>query len=492
MKQVTRKQFISGTIWKLMETVASAGITTVVSIVLARLLAPKDFGIIALTTIFITFSDILVQSGFTTALIRKKEVDDIDYSTALYFAMIIAAAQYLIFYLVAPVISDYYNEPLLRDVLRVLTLVLFLNALASVRTAMINRNLNFKLLLTSNLISGILSGGIGIWMAFAGYGIWALVTQKLVQQFLLTVILFSRLKWRPKLTFSWSRAKSLLLFGSKVLGSAIVAFFNDSLFSIVIGKVYSSRDLGFYDKGAQLPKAIAINMGNGISNVLLPTLASYQDEQLRMKNIMRRVIAVSYYVLLPMLTALVIMARPVIIFLFTEKWLPTVPLMQLQCVYFATIPLLLNCGQVAYAAGKSGIVMRMEVAKMILLIIALILTLLFFKSNVLVLTGSRAVVSLLIVILYARYTKKLVDYSLREQLADIGAPLLLCIGMSACIWCVSLIHLPVSVMVLLQTMTGTATYFALSILFKVKAYHEVVAIMKNLLYRRKNLEADPG
>ena len=360
MNKITKRQFVTGSLWKITETVASKGVSFIVSLLLARILLPSDYGIIAITTIFTSLSDVLIDGGFSTTLIRKKQVDKLDYNCVLLASFGIASVLYIVLFFSAPFISNYYGEELLIPVLRVIGLMLFIQAFSATRNAIIHREMRFKLLFYCNMIGSIVSGVLGIIAAITGLGVWALVIQQLSQQIIVTILLFSNLHWKLEWKFEVNRFKEIFKFSTGVMGASLLSYAGSSLYNLVIGKKYSVTDLGYSDKGSQLPMQISLYTFSAMSSVLLPTLSSHQDELKIFKRILRKVIRMTAFIVFPLMIGMATMSKEIIVVLLTEKWIPAVPIMQFSCVYYAATPFMLINVQAFYALGHGFLSIKLD------------------------------------------------------------------------------------------------------------------------------------
>jgi teichuronic acid exporter len=374
INKVTNKQILSSLFWKLMERGGVQGISFVISIILARLLTPKEFGLIALVTIFITLSNVFVQTGFNTALIQKKNADDIDFSTIFYISLFIASCLYILLCFSSPIIADFFNQPQLVLLIKILSLVLFFGAINSVQVAVISRNMQFKKLFYSSIGAVIASGVIGIMMAYAGFGVWALVGQQITSQLFTTIIMWFTVHWRPKLLFSYKRLKSLWSYGWKILVASLIDVIYLDLRSLVIGKLFSPTMLGYYDRGKQFPTVIVNNIDGSIQSVMLPTYASHQENRERVRSIVKRSITTSSFVIFPLMMGLAIVAEPLVIIILTDKWLPCVPFLQIYCAVYAIRPILTANIQAIKGLGYSGDFLKVEFINKVIGIIVLVIS----------------------------------------------------------------------------------------------------------------------
>ena len=330
-----KSTIISSLFWKFLQSCGTSGISAIVGIILARLLLPEDYGVIALITVFIAVAQIFVTSGLNTALIQKKEVDDTDYSSVFFLSLIIAAVCYAILFITSPFIAAFYGNEIITPVLRVLGLTLFFGAFNSIQNAVIARTFTFKNLFVSSLGAVIISGIAGIVMALLGYGVWALVGQQLVSYIALCAIMWVTVDWRPKLLFSLTRVKTLFSFGWKLLVSAQIDTIYNNISTLVIGKLYPANMLGYYSQGQQYPNVLVSNINASIQTVMLPAYAKNQDDKATVKQIMRRALTTSSFLVLPAMAGLAAVAEPLVILLLTEKWIMAVPFLQIFCCVYA-------------------------------------------------------------------------------------------------------------------------------------------------------------
>jgi O-antigen/teichoic acid export membrane protein len=304
-----KSSVITSLLWKFLERVGTQGVQFIVAIVLARLLSPADFGLIALVTVFVAIANVFVQSGLNTALIQKKDADNLDFSTVFYSCLTLACLLYILLFFGAPLIASFYNDlPELIPVIRVLGLMLPLGALNAVQEAYISRNMMFRKLFYRSVGAIIPSGCIGIICAYSGWGIWSLVVQQLSNSLFVCVIMWFTVKWRPSLSFSIERWRKLFSFGWKLLCSALLDTAYRNVRDLVIGKLFSPADLGYYNRGDQFPKLIIMNVNASIQSVLLPSFSTVQDDLVRLKSLARRSIKIGSFLILPMMAGLAAVA----------------------------------------------------------------------------------------------------------------------------------------------------------------------------------------
>lgn len=483
MNEISREQFAKGTLWKLLERFAGRGISLAISVVLARLLTPDDYGLIALTTVFTNLSEILIDAGFGTALIRKKEVDDGDYACVFTISAGISTILYFILFAIAPFAAGYYKRPELTEVLRVMSLVLFIQAFASTRNAYVNRNMQFKLLMKCNTVAAVISGAIGIGCAYAGLGVWALVIQRLVQQTIITLLLFIRLKWRPRFRFNKKKFNELFGFSAGVIGASLVNYVENCVNTLVVGKHYSVADLGYMDKANILPEQISLNSFGAMTNVLLPTVSSYQNDIAKLKLVIRKVVRYTTYIMFPVMLGMLVVSREAIYVIFSEKWLPAVPMMRFICIYYIATPLMLIDVQVFFGLGHSNIRFKTEIIRMVFILTGVFLCCFAFNLDIEYLSMANAIAVSLGTLVTHVEIKKMIGYSFVERLADTYKSLISAIIMCAVVFAVKRILgdiiIPIIIKLIIEVLVGMLSYWILSIIMKIDVYSELLDIIKS-------------
>lgn len=479
--ETTKYKVLSSLIWKLLERGGSQGIQFIVTIVLARLLLPTEYGLIVLVTIFINIAGVVVQGGFNTALIQKKDAGDIDFSSVFYLNLFIASLLYLFLFFTSPLIAAFFYEPELKGVLRVLSISLFITAFNSIQLSVISRKFLFKNLFFSSLGAMILSGIIGVTMAYAGYGVWALVAHQITNQLIVTVILFFTVKWRPKLIFSMNSIQTLFTFGWKLLVSGLIDTLYINLRSILIGKMFSPAILGFYNRGEQFPNLIINNINGSIQSVMLPTLALYQDNKLRVRELVRRSIVTSSFIVFPLMVGMAVIAKPMIMILLTEKWLPLVPFLQIFCASYALWPIHTANLQVINALGRSDIYLKIEIIKKLIGLLILIISIPF---GVYAMAYGVLVTGIISTFINSYPNIKLINYSFIEQWKDIFPSLLLSILMGIVIFFIPFIGLSTSLTLFSQVSIGVIIYIGLAIILKLECFNYLLSILKDT-YKKK-------
>lgn len=466
----TKAKVLSGLIWKFAERISAQVVTFVVSIILGRLLMPEDYGLITVVTIFITFANCIVSNGFGSSLIQKKDSDNLDFSTVLYFQTALAIVIYAILFVSAPLIANFFGEgyELLVPVLRVLGIRIPLTSINNVQQAYVGKKMIFRKFFLSTIGGTVISAIVGIWMAYEGYGVWALVGQYLTTTFISTVILAVTIKWKPVFQFSWSRLNELFKYGWKLLVAGVISETYTELRKVVIGKFYTSADLAYFDRGMQIPNIIVTNINTSISNVLFPAISNAQNNIADVKAIMRRSIRTSSYIMCPLMFGLAVVAEPLISFLLTDKWLPCVPYLQIYCISYCFEPIQTANLQAIKAVGRSDIFLKLEIIKKTAY--SLILVAVMFHS-VEAIAYSLLLNTLIAVIVNTSPNKKLIGYSFKELIADMAPGIILSAVMAVAVYFEGLL-LPLSTlpMLIVQVLTGGIIYLILSVIFKVESF----------------------
>lgn len=476
MEQNIKKVVVSSLFWKFAERIGAQGVNLIVSIVLARILMPEDYGIVALVTIFIAISNVFIETGLPTALIQKKDADDLDFSSVFYCNIVISIILYIIIFLLSPLIAKFYNNTQLTTVLRVLSISVLIAGIKSVQNAYVSRKMIFKKFFICTSIGTIGSAFVGIWMAYEGYGVWALVVQQLTNTTVDTIMLWITVKWRPIFKFSFARLKELYKFGWKMLCSGLIDTIYNEIYGLTIGKIYTSEQLAYYNKGSQFPKLITDNINGSISSVMLPALSNEQEKKEKLKSMMRRAIKTSSFILFPLLFGLVAVAEPLVKLILTEKWLPAVPLMQLLCFSYVFWPIHTINLQAISAIGRSDIFLKLEIIKKIIGIVALVISIPF---GITFMVMMRTVASIISIFINSSPNRKLLGYSYKEQIRDILPAFILSSLMCIIVIGVNLIHLGLVIKLCLQIIIGVIVYITIAYWFKMEAFTYILNMIKN-------------
>lgn len=465
---------MSGIIWKFLERFCAQGVSFIVSIILARILVPEDFGNVAMIFIFIALADVFINSGFATALIQKKDADDLDYSTMFYSSLISSILIYFVIFLCAPLVGKFYNNDYLILLLRVFALRIPISVYNSIQHAYVSNKMLFKKFFFSTLIGTIISGIIGIIMAYRGYGVWSLIAQYFINTIIDTLILIITVPWKPKLMFSYVRAKKLMSYGSKVLLADLSGTFFDQLRGLLIGKKYTSSDLAFYEKGNKFPTFISNNITASIMAVLFPALSKISNNVIKVKKATRLAVQVLSFVMYPILFGLIICAKPIVIVLLTEKWVDSI--IYLQLLSLASIINLVSSVslQTIKAIGRSDVLLKLEFIKKPFFLILLIIGINYSVKGVAIFYVLYTIIGSLINMIAL---KKYINYNLIDQLKDISIPLLGSIIMAATIYIVKIPTNNMLLILIVDIIIGILVYFVFMIIAKPSSY---VYLKKNL------------
>lgn len=472
----TRKT-ITNFIWRFAERCGAQIVTFIVSIVLARILTPEDYGTVALVTVFTTILQVFVDAGLGTALIQKKDADDIDFSSVFYFNFIICLVLYIGMFVLAPYIAKFYNDNTLVPIIRVISLTIIISGIKGIQQSYVSRNMLFKRFFFSTIGGTVLSAILGISLAYAGFGVWALVVQQLSNTAIDTLILWLTVKWRPKKVFSWDRLKSLLSFGWKLLVSSLLDTCYNNLRNLVIGKMYSSSDLAFYNQGDKFPKVIVTNINTSIDSVLLPTMSNSQDDKKRVKQMTRRAIKTSTYVMAPLMMGLAFCANPIVKLVLTEKWISCVPYLRIFCITYMFWPVHTANLNAIKAMGRSDWFLKLEIIKKIMGMIILLSTMWF---GVMAMAYSLLVSSVLSQIINSWPNRKLLGYGYLEQVRDFAPGILLAVGMGICVYFLGFLKLPTIIILLIQIVTGFIIYIGMSAILKLEEYKYLLQMIRSL------------
>lgn len=479
----SNNSIIRSLIFKFLERCGYQGISFIIQLILARILAPSDYGVITMLTVFIAISQVFVQSGLNTALVQRKDTSEDDYTSVFWVSLLISIILYIILFFSAPFIASFYNMPELTSVLRVLALILIPGAFNSIQNAKVQREMKFKQLLYCTIASAVVSGIVGIIMAYAGLRFWALVGQQLINQVMVCITLMLFIKWHPKMKFNFARVKTFFSFGWKLLVSSLIDTIYQNLTNLVVGRKYNSETLGFYNRGNQFPNIFVTNINGSIQSVMLPVLSKEQDNKDKMKSMMRRSIVTSSYILFPLLMGLAVCAEPLISLLLTDKWLPCVPYLRIFCFIYAFWPIHTANLQAINALGRSDKFLQLEIIKKAYGLITLIITVFCFKSPMAIAIGS-ACTSVISCFVNAHPNKKLLNYSYIEQMKDILPPIAMATIMGVFVYAITLLQLNSIITLLIQVLVGVIVYWGESKIFHVESYEYIVGIMKRIKSRK--------
>ncbi|QUN12891.1 lipopolysaccharide biosynthesis protein [Clostridium sp. C1] len=473
--------------WKFAERFGVSGIQFILQIILARLLMPADYGILSIMIIFTNLANVFIQNGFNTALIQKKDTSNEDYSSVFWLTFTISIFIYIFLFFSAPFIADFYNMEKIIFPFRIISLMVIPGALNSIQIAIISKKMDFKKIFTSNLFSILFSGIIGIFLAYKGLGIWALVFQTLSNVFIACIVMWFTVKWRPLFVFEIHRVKKLFTYGWKLLTSSLLDTLYQELSSLVIGKKYDSSTLGFYNRGKQFPQFLINAINGSVQSVMLPAMSTIQDNKLQVKAMMRRSIILSSYIIFPMMVGLAVVADPLVKLLLTEKWSFCVPYMQIFCFTYAFYPVHSCNLQTINAIGRSDIFLKLEIIKKTIGIISLIIAVFCFDSPIAIaMTGIFTTFTSCFINAYPN--KILINYSYIEQMKDILPNFIIACLMGIVVYPIIFLKFNIILTIVLQIILGVIVYIIISLVLKIESFSYILTLLKKIINRNNGRE----
>ena len=475
-KNELKQKTISGLFWQFCQKALSQVISFSVSVVLARLLMPEEFGVVALAGMLTVLLGIFIDCGFGSALIQKKNADNLDYNTIFWTQVLFSSIIYFIIFALSPSFAKLFNVPALANVIRVLALGMILGSIQSIQNVIVTRKMVFKTYFYATMIGSVLSGCIGIYLAYCGWGVWALVTQHLSSTILNTLTVFVQVRWMPRFVFSFDRFKSLFGISSKYMLSNIIGTVFSQLRGYVIGLKYTATDLAYYNRGEGVPKIFINNIDASINTVLFPVFAKIQDDRLTVKDALRRSIKTSSYLIFPMLLGLAAIADNLVIVLYTEKWVKCIPFMQVFCISECFTILNTANLQALKGIGKINTILKLEVYKKPVMIAILIYTM---YISPLAIAAGMCIYGIYTMVINALPNRKYIDYHIVEQLKDVSENALLAIVMALIVYMVGRMDMNLYVKILFQVLIGIILYVSASELLH----------LESLQYVKKNMQS---
>ncbi|MEE1186043.1 MAG: lipopolysaccharide biosynthesis protein [Acutalibacteraceae bacterium] len=458
-----------GLVWKIFERFGVLGTQFVLQIVLARILDPAHYGVLSLMLVFTMIANVFIQSGFNTSLIQNKDVTDDDFSSVFWVSLFISVILYIIIFISAPFIGKFYDMPGLTAPLRVISLVLLPGAFNSVQLAKVNRDMDFKKVFLGNILGVVISGIIGIVLAYSGFGLWSLVAQNMLNIIVCCLVMVFIVDWHPKFIINWQRINVLFKFGWKILVSSLIDTVFTELRSLVIGKQFDEKTLGYYNKGKQFPQFLINGVNGAVQSVLLPALSKLQDDIAAVKELTRKSIIVGSYLLFPIMAILAGVARPLVIILLTDKWLPCVPYLQIYCLTLAFYPIHACNLQAINAVGRSDVFLKLELFKKFIGVLALIIVVVFFKSPIAI-AISGVFTTLISTFINAFPNKKFINYTYLQQVKDILPSLILSTFVFLVIYLIQFIKVSNFLIIIIQVLVAVIIYLGISALLKLRGF----------------------
>ena len=482
----TKRVVFSNFLWRFAERTGAQIVQFIVSIVLARVLLPEAYGTVALMTVFIQILQVFVDSGLGNALIQKKNADNIDFSTVFYTNIAFCLILYALLFLASPIIAYFYEDPALTAYTRVLGLTVIISGVKNVQQAYVSRKLLFRRFFFATLTGTLTAAVVGIALAYSGAGVWALIAQQITNLLVDTVMLWITVKWRPDRVFSKERLKGLFSYGSKLLISAIIDTVYNNVRQLIIGKLYTKKDLAYYNQGKQFPNVVVTNINTSIDSVLLSVMSKEQDHRESVKQMTRRAIKTSTYIMAPLMMGLAFCGDTVIELLLTEKWLSAVPFMRIFCITYMFYPVHTANLNAIKAMGRSDLFLKLEIIKKAVGL-AVMLTTMWF--GVMMMAYSLLFTSIVSQIINSWPNKKLLGYSYFEQLKDLLPGILLAVFMGICVMLIGYIpDLPLIVTLVLQIAVGGVIYILLSKLLKLESFEYMLELIKDFVSGKKGKE----
>lgn len=474
-------------IWKFLERILAQLVSFIVSLILARLLLPEDYGVVSIVMVFITFAEVFFGKGLGSSLMQKKDSDEIDYSSVFFFNIAISLIIYIILFSISSFVANFYDKIILKSVLRVLAITIFFEAIKSVQLAYISKKMEFKKFFYATLIGTLISGIVGVILAYTGFGVWALVAQCFINPFMDTVILALTIKWKPVLKFSVSKIIKLWSFGWKLLFEGIAASIETQFRSLLIGRIYTVGDLAYYQKGQNLPSLLTNNIASSFYEVLFPAMSNIQDNKEGVLELLRKTVRLLSFFLFPLSFGLLITSDTVVTILFTERWIGIVPYVKLFCVY-QIINISISPRQIALTAvGRSDIFLRQNIIPRIIGIVYLVL---FYKKSIYHIAISVIIPITLCMIYSCISAVKINKYSIIEQFRDFIVPLLFSLIMLCGVYLIKMLVINIIrnnyLSILIQVGIGIILYVMLNMTFKPICYLEAKKYVKNIFSRIRN------
>jgi teichuronic acid exporter len=470
-----KQKTISGLFWSFSDNMVSYILNFIIGIILARILVPSEFGIIGMITVFIAVSQSLIDSGFGQALIRKKDASDTDYSTVFYFNLVVGVCLYLILFLSAGPISRFYSEPILIPIIKVFGINIIINSFSVIQRTILIKKVNFKLQTKITFLSSLISGSIGIAMAYKGFGVWSLVWRNIINNSLQSLFLWIFNRWFPSRVFSINSFREMFAFGSKVLVTGLIDTLYKNIYLVVIGKFFTSGDLGYYTRADQFSKLPSQNITHSVQKVSYPVLATLQDDKEKLKAGYKKLITNTMYITFILMLGMAAVAKPMILTLVGEKWLPSVIYLQLLCFSGMLYPLQSLNLNMLNVQGRSDLFLNLEIVKKLLSVPVIVIGI-FAGLKVMII--GMVMFSFIAYYINSYYSGKLINYSVKEQFMDILPSFITALLVAVIIYIPSVIFTIKPLLLFTgQLISGLILFILFSWLFKLESYFEIKSIL---------------
>lgn len=467
--------------WKLLERFSVQGLSLCITLVLARILSPSDYGTVAIITVFVNLANVIIDGGLNTALIQKKDTDSLDYSTIFFSSILLSIVLYALLYVTSPWIAEFYDIPELVDMIRILGVILVFEAVNSIQRAYVSKMMLFRKLFYSSFFALLVSGSLGIYMALNDYGVWALISQQMTCVLVTIIIMWFTIKWRPILAFSFERFKKLFDYGWKIFGLNFITTLYLNIRSLIIGKFYSPADLAFFERGHTLSSMVVQNINTSLQTILFPVLSNSQNDKVRIKSLVRRSTGMTCLLIFPALIGLISIAKPLVLLILTEKWLPAVAYIQIYSIAYMLFPVQVANMEAIKAMGYSGISLKLEIIKKIIETTILIISV--FMGVIAIVWG---VVFFNFVCLFINLypSKKYLDYGVFEQVKDIIPTFLCAIMMGFSIYWIQYLPIHLLLILMLQMIMGVLVFGLFCYLSKNESFLYVKSLITEKLKRK--------
>lgn len=476
MPNSLKQKTVKGILWSTLERFSVQGIQFVVMIIMARILTPNDYGLVGMLTVFIAVSQSLIDSGFSQALIRKQNRSEADNSTVFYFNIAVGLILYGILYIIAPLIADFYHESQLIEITRVIGLTIIFNSFVVVQRTLLTVNIDFKTQAKAAFTATFISGILGIWMATSGYGVWSLVTQQLVNIGINTLLLWGSSHWRPRWIYSWNSFHELFGFGSKLLVSGLIDTLYRNIYLIVIGRVFTASDLGYYTRAHHFADFPSSNISGIIQRVTYPILCSIQNENERLANVYRRFIRLSAFIIFPLMMGLAAVAEPLVLALLKEQWLFAATLISIICFQMMWYPIHAINLNLLQVKGRSDLFLKLEIYKKIIGIITLCITI---PMGLIAMCTGGVFTSMIALVINTYYTGKLIGVGYFRQMQDLFPTFILSISMGAIVYyAINSLSLSPIAQLGIGICIGIIYYISMAFLFKFAEVKELIDLLR--------------
>lgn len=476
-----KKDTIKALIWSFLERLSKQGLQFVFSVILARILLPSEFGLIAMLTVFVAFGNAFINSGFSHALIQKKDATFEDECSVFYFNLFVSVIATILLYLGSPFIAEFYDQPQLIPMTRVLSLIFIFNATGLIQRTLLTKKLDFNTQLKVSVLTTLISGIVSLIFAFKGFGVWSLVILYLTNDFTNTVLMWAFTSWRPRLIFSIDALRSMLSFGSRLLIVSLLNSVFNSIYQLVIGKFYNPASLGFYSRADSLYKYPVDIVASVVSQVSFPIYSRIQDDKLRLKNAVSKSVSNIAFLIFPVMVGLMVVAEPLVEVLLTEKWLPSVPYLQMLCVIGMIKPLLVINGNIINAQGRSDLYLKIDLINKVMVLVSVAITYRFGITGMII---GQILYTIITYYLYSYSTDKVLGFSVLSQIKELLPSFFISVFMGLIVFLCTYLKIEnLLIQLIVQIVVGVFIYFVLCILFKINEVKEISSLINELKKR---------